>query len=495
MLAALAAPAGAAAKASHLTPLDAFVREGNSGTAKMRFELVLSKAGSKPVRVDYSTSPGGLHPAGPTDYADVQGTLVIKPHSTTGTITVPVDGDRIDEYAETVKLALTNPRGAVLGRPGATGFILDDDAPPTVSIGDTSIPEGNAGATNASFPVTLLRASGKTISVQASTTDFTAVSPTDFTAVAPTTLTFAPGETVKQLAVPVQGDVTYENDEAFAATLSNPSSDVSLGRQGAVATITNDDSPPSISIDDVSVSEGNSGTTNATFTVSLSPASGLPASVQYTTQDGTATAPGDYSAASGTLNFSAGETSKPVTVHVQGDFAKEPDETFTVQLSNAAGSTITDTTGVGTIQDDGDDSLNETDSPAEADACSVAPASFNVTTAQSTQAITGDITEAGVTPPAGQGPGIAAQVGYGAQGSDPRAGGWTWTNATYDSDQMSADRYTATFIAPAAGTYSYAYRFTMDAGASYTYCDTDGAGSNPGLTFNPTADGVMTVTP
>ena len=109
---------------------------------------------------------------------------------------------------------------------------------------------------------------------------------------------------------------------------------------------------PSLSINDVTVTEGNSATTMATFTVTLSAASASSVTVSYATANGTATAGSDYVAASGTLTFAAGETSKPIPVTVNGDTTVESNETFTVNLSGATGATIADAQGVGTITND-----------------------------------------------------------------------------------------------------------------------------------------------
>ena len=111
-------------------------------------------------------------------------------------------------------------------------------------------------------------------------------------------------------------------------------------------------SPPALSINDVSVAEGNSGTTPATFTVSLSAASSLPVKVDYATADGTANAPSDYQATSGTVTFAPGETTKTATVLVNGDTTYEADETFTVNLTNGQNSTIARSSGTGTIRND-----------------------------------------------------------------------------------------------------------------------------------------------
>ncbi|PYI92889.1 MAG: hypothetical protein DMF03_01655, partial [Verrucomicrobia bacterium] len=106
---------------------------------------------------------------------------------------------------------------------------------------------------------------------------------------------------------------------------------------------------PVLSIDDVTVTQSSSGTTSAVFTVSLSMASAQPITVNYATADGTATAGGDYQAASGTLTFNPGETSKTVTVLVNADAAFDPTETFFVNLSNAGNTPIAKSQGTGTI--------------------------------------------------------------------------------------------------------------------------------------------------
>ena len=100
------------------------------------------------------------------------------------------------------------------------------------------------------------------------------------------------------------------------------------------------------------MAEGNSGTTNAVFTVTLSAASTSTVTVDYATANGTATAGSDYTAGTGTLSFAAGTTSKTITVAVTGDTAVEPNETFVVNLTNAVGATIADAQGVGTITND-----------------------------------------------------------------------------------------------------------------------------------------------
>jgi probable HAF family extracellular repeat protein len=109
---------------------------------------------------------------------------------------------------------------------------------------------------------------------------------------------------------------------------------------------------PLMTITDTSVTEGHTGTRAVTFTVTLSAASAQPVTVAYATANGTATAGSDYQAASGTLTFAPGETSKTITVLVYGDRLGEPNETFVVNLSSPTNATIADGQGVGTILDD-----------------------------------------------------------------------------------------------------------------------------------------------
>jgi hypothetical protein len=110
---------------------------------------------------------------------------------------------------------------------------------------------------------------------------------------------------------------------------------------------------PAISVSDASVTEGDSGSQEVALTFTLSGTSDAPVSVNYTTTNGTAVDGEDYQFTTGTLTFTAGETSKQLTFNVSGDTLVETDETFSVQLSNPVGATIGD--GVGTISVINDD--------------------------------------------------------------------------------------------------------------------------------------------
>jgi hypothetical protein len=221
---------------------------------------------------------------------------------------------------------------------------------PTLSINNVTVTEGNAGTVNAVFTVSLSASSGQTVTVNFATANNTATAPADYTTTSGT-LTFAPSVTSQPITVPIQGDTLDEPDETFFVNLSGAVNATITDSQG-LGTITDDDATPSLSINDVSVTEGDTGTVNAVFTVSLSASSGQTVTVNFATANNTATAPADYTATSGTLTFAPGVTSQPVTVAVQGDILDEPDETFFVNLSGAANAVISDGQGIGTIIDD-----------------------------------------------------------------------------------------------------------------------------------------------
>src|SRR5438067_2475607 len=218
--------------------------------------------------------------------------------------------------------------------------------PPVVqfSSGTYTVSEGDG---NATLTVTRTGDLSGTSTVQYATANGSANAGSDYTTTSGT-LTFAPGVVSQDILVPITDDSTYEASEDFTVTLSAPSTGTTIGTpDSATVTITDDDPVPTISIDDVAHAEGNSGTTSYDFTVSLSNPSSQTITVDYATADGSATEPSDYTASSTThFTFAPGETSKPVTVLVNGDTVNVPDETFTVHLSNAsAGATISDADG------------------------------------------------------------------------------------------------------------------------------------------------------
>ena len=182
------------------------------------------------------------------------------------------------------------------------------------------------------FTVTLSEAGGSDISVNYETTDGSATEGTDYVATSGT-LTIVAGNTEARIAVPITNDDLREADETFTVTLSDPSNAI-LETETATGTIVNDDTLSSIAIEDSDpVAESDTGdTTEAVFTVTMSPANGRTVTVNYTTADGTAKGGSDYQTETGTLTFAEGETSKTISVSVNGDEDAEANETFSVIL-------------------------------------------------------------------------------------------------------------------------------------------------------------------
>jgi hypothetical protein len=225
-----------------------------------------------------------------------------------------------------------------------------DPNAPQLQIRDVMLTEGNTGTAAAQFTVTLSAASAQPITVSYATADGTATAGSDYQA-ATGTLTFAPGQTSKTVNVLVNGDRLAEPNETFFVNLSAATNATILDGR-AVGTITDDE--PRISISDVTKTEGKKGqTTQFTFTVTLSAAYDQPVTVSFKTTNGTAKSGEDYAAKTGTLTFAPGETTKSITITVNGDSKKEADETFYLDLfGNSSNSVLTKNRGIGTILND-----------------------------------------------------------------------------------------------------------------------------------------------
>lgn len=333
-----------------LSIADSSVTEGNSGSKTATFTVTLSTASGSTIMVNYATADETA--AAPTDYISATNTLTFTPGATEEIISIAINGDTTDEDDETFLVTLSSPSNATLSNATAQGTITNDDTAPSLNIADGSVTEGNIGATTATFTVTLSAASGKTVGVDFDTVDDTAVSPSDYTA-SSSSLTFAPGDIQKSIAITVNGDLTDEDAETFFVNLSNLSN-ASFSDNQAVGTINDDDDPPAISIDDITIDEGDSGSSNATFTISLDEASSKPISVDFTTSAGSAAAGTDFVTTSGSVTFSPGSISETVTILVFSDTVDEDDETFFVNLSNPSSATLDDSQGQATISDDDD---------------------------------------------------------------------------------------------------------------------------------------------
>ncbi|HUC82252.1 MAG TPA: Calx-beta domain-containing protein [Flavisolibacter sp.] len=234
---------------------------------------------------------------------------------------------------------------------------------PSLSISDVSSAEGNSGSTTFNFTVNLSSpAPTGGVTFDIATADGSAIAGTDYTAHAITAATIPANASSYTFAVTVSADTDVEPDESFAVTISNVNG-ATIGDGQATGNILNDDWPV-LSINDVCLNEGNSGTTSFTFTVTASqpaPAGGISVNYATSTLSATATAGSDYTAASGVATIAAGTTTATISISVQGDVEVEGDETFSVELSNAVAATLVGgkSSGLGTIRNDDMPPANE----------------------------------------------------------------------------------------------------------------------------------------
>ncbi len=332
------------------------VFEGDEGPTEAMFTVTLSGGAPNTVTVNYATRDGSATAAS-GDYASASGTLTFAPGDTMKRVIVEVIGDTMFEPDETFFVDLSAPDGAQIVDGQGEGTILNDDQESaSLSISDASVLEGAAGRAVATFTVMLSRppdGTGGGVTVDFATRDGTATVADGDYLPASGTLTFAPGQTAIGLDVEVIDDARVEPDEFFFVDLSNPQGATIADGEGRGTILNDDQVRPSISIDDVSVVEGDAGRTVAGFTVMLSQPTEATVSVDFATLDGSATAAdGDFLPNQGTLTFAPGDTALPLAVEVIGDTRVEPDETFSVELTNPQGATIADAQGAGTILND-----------------------------------------------------------------------------------------------------------------------------------------------
>ncbi len=242
----------------------------------------------------------------------------------------PTDVPRIDPTATPTDVPVS-----VMARFSVNYFSLDED------VGTIDI------------HVSLSTTSAQTIQVNYSVTGGSATRGADYD-LPDGTLTFEPGVTQQTIRLTIINDTLDEPDETIELTLSGAMNAILSGMNPLIVTIKDNDGPPELSINNVSVIEGNApDTVNATFTVSLSAASGKPITVDYATADGTAmVADNDYQPRTGTLTFNPGQTTRTIIVPVIGDNRDEDDETFFVNLTNPVNATLDVAQGLGTIVND-----------------------------------------------------------------------------------------------------------------------------------------------
>jgi hypothetical protein len=355
-----AAPLLAAFRATVVPPTptisvaDVSVSEGNSGTKTLTFRVQLSAAAGTTVHFTAATA-NGTATAG-SDYSSYGPvSLNIAGGATYRDVSVTINGDTAVEGNETFTFNVTSPIGATIADGTATGTITNDDAaaPPSLTVGNATVTEGNSGTKTAVFTVSLSKVWTSPVTFNFATqAGGTATAGTDYVARTLNGMQFAPGVTSRTIAVTINGDTTIEANETFVVAVTGVVG-ATVADGSGLGTITNDDLPK-MSIGDVSISEGNAGTKLAVFTVLLDRTS--PYTVTFsmaTTGAGTATAGVDYVAR--TLNgmqFAPGVTSRTVAITINGDTTVENNETFVVGLSGVTNATVADGAALGVITND-----------------------------------------------------------------------------------------------------------------------------------------------
>ena len=257
-----------------------------------------------------------------------------------------------------VKLSVTDNGGTTSSITKSVTVSSGGGSMPTISILDAAIDEGNSLTRSLTFKLQLSAPATVPVRYSIATSDGTALAGSDYTAKSQTSISIPAGNTEKNFLVTIKGDTASEPDETFHVTLSGVTG-ATIADGQAVGTIRNDDGSggggtlPGMSIANVTVVEGNSGTKQAVFTVKLSQAATSNVSYDIATANGTATAGSDYVAASATGQvIAAGQSSRTFAVTVSGDTTLETSERFKVNITNVSGAVLTDSQGVGIISND-----------------------------------------------------------------------------------------------------------------------------------------------
>ncbi len=323
--------------------------EGNTMT-NVSFDVTLSMVSTQQVSMAYLAANGKARRG--EDFVATAGTLIFAPGVTNATINVPIIGDLVDEPDEGFSVVIYAPTNAYIGRSQAYTTILDDDDQAAkITVTDGTITEGDSGTKDFAFNIKLSERSGHVVTVNYGTAPGTASVGLDYLPKSGT-LAFEPGETNKTLLVKVVGDAIFEPTETFFLNLSTASFATIDDNQGQ-ATILDNDTEPTLSVADVSVTEGDTGTTAMVFTVKLSNPTASTVTVDYSTADGTAAlADNDYTSVTGTLTFEQGQLQTTVTVEIRGDLLVEGNETLTFNLANPVNAGAGDMQATGTIVND-----------------------------------------------------------------------------------------------------------------------------------------------
>ncbi|MCA2864052.1 MAG: M10 family metallopeptidase C-terminal domain-containing protein [Microcystis sp. M049S1] len=318
------------------------------GTTNLIYTFTRSGVTSNALTVNYTL--GGTATLN-TDYTrtGTTNTVTFAAGSSTATVIVDPTADTTVENNETVALTLATGTGYTVGTTTAvTGTITNDDLPSiTLAVSPTSVTED--GTTNLVYTFTRSGVTTNALTVNY-TLGGTATLNTDYTRTGTTnTVTFATGSSTATVTVDPTADTTVESNETVALTLA-AGTGYTVGTTTAVTgTITNDDTsvPSQLSINDITVVEGQNN--NAILTVTVNNPNPQQITVNYTTAPINATANVDYTSQTGTLTIAPNTSTASISIPILNDNLNEPDEVFTVTLSNPVNATINPDEAIGQV--------------------------------------------------------------------------------------------------------------------------------------------------
>ena len=326
-------------------PVATIADVSNTESIDATFTVTLDKTYPEDITIDYTTSDGTAISG--TDYTAASSSVTILANTLSNTISIPVNDDTLDENDESFAISLSNPVNVILGNSSAVATIEDDDGTPNLDVADTTVAEGS----DIVFTVSIPTASALPITFDYASSDGTALTGFDYTG-ATGSGSIPAGSTSTTISISGLEDALSEDTETLDLTISNVTNGM-LGDATGTGSITDNDPLPSLSINDITLTENN----NAVFTVTMNAVAGRDVSFDWLTTAGTATHDGypDFTQVTTTTEtISAGSTTATLTVTIADDSMDEPDENFRVDLSNPVNTNISDASGQATIQDNDD---------------------------------------------------------------------------------------------------------------------------------------------
>lgn len=321
-----------------------FIHLGDfTGTEGDTFGFIVSLTDESSFPVSFNIQSYDASAINTSDYNSINSNFTILAGSLSIIIPVATTEDLALEALETFNLSLSSIVNAQPGNINSLGTINDDDTPPDLQILDSLDFEGN---TIFSL-VTLSSSSGLDITFDYTTVDGVATSAGDFVAKSET-ITISAGNEFYVISISTVEDTVIEADfESFSISLSSVTGANVIDGSASIA-IQDDDNLPDIYINDLSLNEGS--TFNFIVTLDMAPLSEV--SFAYSTFDGTASQPGDYSSASGSSTFLVGQIELTIPVFTNDNIIDEADRNFTLSLSAVVNGSEGDIEALGTILDD-----------------------------------------------------------------------------------------------------------------------------------------------